>query len=144
VIAVHPGAGSPAKRWPAQCWAELLREATQGAQAAIVCGPADLEAASELGARIAAPLLRELPLLELSAALACARALLGHDSGVSHLAAALGVPTLALFGPTDPCQWAPRGPHAAWVRAPRGDLRRLEPACALAALRSRLAQASSR
>ncbi len=36
---------------------------------------------------------------------------IGNDSGITHLAAALGTPTLALFGPTDPAQWAPRGPH---------------------------------
>jgi ADP-heptose:LPS heptosyltransferase len=52
----------------------------------------------------------------LAGVLAHARLFVGHDSGVTHLAAALHVPTVALFGPTDPVQWAPRGPHVFVVR----------------------------
>jgi ADP-heptose:LPS heptosyltransferase len=48
------------------------------------------------------------------------RAYVGNDSGVSHLAAALGVPTIAVFGPTDPTVWAPLGPKVAVV-APQDD-----------------------
>jgi ADP-heptose:LPS heptosyltransferase len=43
--------------------------------------------------------------------IAHANTFVGHDSGLTHLAAALHVPTIALFGPTDPRRWAPRGPH---------------------------------
>ena len=52
----------------------------------------------------------------------------GHDSGVTHLAAAWGAPTLALFGPTDPAVWAPVGPDVRVLRAPDGrmDLLSLE------------------
>lgn len=128
LIALHPGAGSPAKRWPARSWAELWRALGSGARPALVCGPADLEAARELARRIDAPLLAGLALLELAAVLGGCAALLGHDSGVSHLAAALGIPTLALFGPTDPAQWAPRGPHVCVLRAPDGELAQLDPA----------------
>ncbi len=56
---------------------------------------------------------------------ACA-AYLGNDSGISHLAAALGIPALALFGPTDAAVWGPRGEHAAVLCAPAGDLAALE------------------
>jgi ADP-heptose:LPS heptosyltransferase len=56
----------------------------------------------------------------LAAVLAESRGYFGNDSGVSHLAAALGVPTVAVFGPTDPAVWAPLGPEVSVV-APRGD-----------------------
>ena len=81
-------------------------------------------------------MLRDLPLVELAAALAGCRALLGHDSGISHLAAALGLPTLALFGPTDPAQWAPRGPAATWLRAAGGCLAHQDPDDVIAIARS--------
>jgi ADP-heptose:LPS heptosyltransferase len=137
LIALHPGAGSPAKRWPAPRWAELWRALGSGAGAVVICGPADLEAARELGGAIGAPLLAGASLLELAAVLSGCAALLGHDSGVSHLSAALGVPTLALFGPTDPAGWAPRGPRVAVLR--EGELARLDPERVLRAARELLA-----
>jgi ADP-heptose:LPS heptosyltransferase len=128
-IALHPGAGAQTKCWPAKCWAATWMELrASGVPPLVLCGPADDAAARDLAQRIRAPILRELRLLDLAVVLAACRALLGHDSGVSHLAAALGVPTLALFGPSDPAQWAPRGPAADWLRAERGLLRDLPPA----------------
>ena len=59
---------------------------------------------------------RNLPLPELAAALARCRLFLGHDSGVSHLAAAVGTPCILLFGPTDPAMWAPPGDHVRVLR----------------------------
>jgi len=52
----------------------------------------------------------------LAAILAQAQGYLGHDSGVTHLAALLGVPTVAMFGPTDDQRWVPRGVHVTVVR----------------------------
>ena len=62
----------------------------------------------------------------LGAALARAGLFLGNDAGVSHLAAATGAPTLALFGPTDPALWAPVGPRVATLRAPSASLAALD------------------
>jgi hypothetical protein len=59
---------------------------------------------------------RDLPLTELAARLARCRLFLGHDSGVSHLAAAVGTPCVLLFGPTEPAMWAPPGAHVRVVR----------------------------
>jgi heptosyltransferase III len=56
------------------------------------------------------------PLPELAAQLAGASLFIGHDSGVSHLAAAVGTPSVLLFGPTDPAMWAPPGEHVHVVR----------------------------
>ncbi len=68
---------------------------------------------------------RDWPVRTLGAALSRAGLFLGNDSGASHLAAASGAPTLALFGPTDPARWAPVGPSVATLRAPGGVLANL-------------------
>ena len=57
-------------------------------------------------------------LYELASWLATARIFIGNDSGPAHLAAAVGTPVVALFGPTDPAVWAPRGPRVAIAAAP--------------------------
>jgi len=97
-LAAHPGSGSPRKNWPAARWAELLE-----------AWPAErLEPA------------RNLSLVELGRRLAACEAFVGHDSGITHLAAALGLPALALWGETDPAVWRPRGEHARILRWPEG------------------------
>jgi ADP-heptose:LPS heptosyltransferase len=62
-------------------------------------------------------LVRDLPITRLAAVLSHACLVIGNDSGISHLTAALGVPTLAIFGPTDPCCWAPRSDRAFWLQS---------------------------
>jgi ADP-heptose:LPS heptosyltransferase len=106
-VVVHPGAGAPAKVWPG--FGDLLARLRAEGHAVIVsAGPADAPAAPEApdGIRAAG-----LPLERLAALIARARAFVGNDSGPTHLAAALGCPTVALFGPTDPAVWAPLGPR---------------------------------
>jgi heptosyltransferase III len=127
-IAVHPGSGSPRKNWPPEPLALLLERlpAATGATPLLVAGPADDEAVSRLLACLSQPLpiLRHVPLPVLAAVLGQADAYLGNDSGPTHLAAILGRPTLALFGPTDPALWAPRGPRVRILRhQPLADLR---------------------
>ncbi|MGE0454105.1 MAG: glycosyltransferase family 9 protein [Vicinamibacteria bacterium] len=113
-LALHPGSGSPRKNWPEQRFAALAASASAGRPWLLVLGPA------EAGARLAraggARVLRA-PARVVAAVLARAGAYVGNDSGVSHLAAAAGAPTLALFGPTDPALWAPLGRHVATLRA---------------------------
>lgn len=109
-LAVHPGSGGRRKCWPAERFAEAA--AGWGRPLVLLEGPADREAAEAFLAAVHGPAVTRAAGLDLSlvASLisACA-AFLGNDSGVSHLAAALGVPTVAVFGPTDPAVWAPRG-----------------------------------
>ena len=124
-VAVHPGSGSPRKNWPADRFAALLDALVPGAPWLLVEGPADGEPAARLARRPGATVARGLPVRTLGAVLARAGLVVGHDSGVSHLAAAWGAPTLALFGPTDPGVWSPVGPRVAVARAPEGRLEAL-------------------
>lgn len=106
-IAIHPGSGSPRKNWPLERWEELctrLRGEGHG-NLLIVTGEVENVAAEKL--RRFGELADNLPLSELAARLAECRLFLGHDSGISHLAAACGTPGILLFGPTDPVMWAP-------------------------------------
>ena len=137
IVAIHPGSGSEKKNWPLENWIELLsskhgvsrtkRELGPiGKQLSVivVSGEADntqtaqLEDAwKDLDVRFA----KNLPLPQLAAVLEHT-IFVGHDSGISHLAAAAGAKCILLFGPTDPSVWAPRNKNAQVLRAPSSDL----------------------
>ena len=110
-LALHPGSGSTRKNWPAERYAELAARLSPSEPFLAIRGPADGDAATPLLRLPNAVRADALPLRTLGALLAHAGAFVGNDSGIAHLAAAAGAPTLALFGPTDPAQWAPVG-HA--------------------------------
>jgi heptosyltransferase-2 len=130
-MALHPGSGSPKKNWPLERWKELgdrLLAADPAVELLLVGGEADaaqLAALTEAwrGARVR--IARDLPLPQLGAVLERCRCFLGHDSGISHLAAAVGTRCVLLFGPTDPSIWAPANPAVAVLEAPAGDLDQL-------------------
>lgn len=134
--ALHAGAGSPAKCWPMDRFVALA--GGLGMPAVFLAGPAELErwggaapgALQEAGAVLTAP---PMDLAALAGVLALAAGFVGNDSGPSHLAAALGTPTLALFGPTEPAHFAPLGPRVRTLRRQR--LGELPVAEALAAWR---------
>jgi heptosyltransferase-3 len=118
LVAIHPGSGSETKNWPKEKWAELGRQlhaAKPDIALLLVEGEADGEPAQYLlEAWKDLPHLRarELPLPILAAVLRESALHLGHDSGITHLAAASrrDLPVIALFGPTDPVVWAPPRP----------------------------------
>lgn len=93
---IHPFASSPLKRWPLEKFREVARRLEM--PVSWCAGPGE-----EL-----ADAVRIDNLYELARWLARARVYIGNDSGISHLAAAVGTPTIALFGPTNPAVWAPR------------------------------------
>jgi ADP-heptose:LPS heptosyltransferase len=111
VVLLQAGAGSPAKVWPAA--PELARRLeADRVPVALVAGPADGPALARFGDTTgvgAGRVLRDLPLDRLAALSSLAGVFVGNDSGPTHLAAAVGCPTLALFGPTDPAIWRPIG-----------------------------------
>jgi ADP-heptose:LPS heptosyltransferase len=83
-----------------------------------VIGPGDEETAAPLTGLPGVVPLGPVPVRVLGALLSQAGLYVGNDSGVTHLAAAAGAPTLALFGPTDPATWAPVGPRVEVARSP--------------------------
>lgn len=133
IIALHPGSGSLKKNWPVEHWIEAGRKlAASGGpwRLALVTGEAEQErgiTAQVIAGWSGLDFLHwdMLPLGELAARLATAAAFIGHDSGISHLAAACGVSCLLFFGPTDPDTWAPRNPGMQVHVEPSGDLSRL-------------------
>ena len=128
-MVVHPGSGSPTKNWPAERFVEIMRRLqAAGRETVAVLGEADVAEAAVLARELPEmPVLAGLTLTELAATLAECGAFLGNDSGIAHLAAAVGLPTTALFGPSDADVWAPRGRGGVRVlRAPEGELERLE------------------
>ena len=111
---VHPGSGSRLKNWPPERFAALMERistACPWAHWRIIQGPADQEAVGALCGLWKGP----VEVLSVSSLSSLARQIqgsylfVGNDSGVTHLAAFLGVPTLAIFGPSDPDRWAPLG-----------------------------------
>jgi len=122
-ICIHPGSGGRHKNWPPDRFLAValgIRSAAGAPPVKILLGPAEEDSRPFWAGREASgvEVVGHLSILELAAVLAGAGAYLGNDSGVTHLAAALGVPTVALFGPTDPHRWGPRGPN---VRILRGE-----------------------
>ncbi|MFN8525230.1 MAG: glycosyltransferase family 9 protein [Chloroflexota bacterium] len=116
---VAPGSGSRRKNWPLDRFLEVVRllAEREGLPTVLLVGPAEegMMAALEGGVGAAA-VVSGLPLGVVGALMARAAVFLGNDSGPSHLAGLVGVPSVTLFGPTDPAMWAPRGPRAAVLR----------------------------
>jgi len=114
LVLLAPGAAFGwTKRWPPERYGALGdRLAAGGVASAVVIGPGEeaLGAAVAAAARARLPVLgADLDPLELAALFSCARAVVSNDSGPMHLAAAVGVPVAAFFGPTDPGRTAPSG-----------------------------------
>jgi heptosyltransferase-3 len=118
LVAIHPGSGAAQKCWPTSRFASVIKRLwQQNRPILLLAGPADTERVNELLEQLSSPptsemlkLLTEVPLLEVARQLQQCRGYLGNDSGITHLAAMLGVPTIAIFGPTDPTIWRPPGP----------------------------------
>ncbi len=125
LVAIHAGAGSNAKRWPLVRFIDLARQLIFQCHRKLVIieGPAE----SGLATQIA----RELPESEvfvaeslsldlLGAIMSRSGQFVGNDSGIAHLAGALQIPSIVLFGPTLPEHWAPLGAHITVLRDPQG------------------------
>jgi heptosyltransferase III len=119
LVLVHPGSGSVHKRLEPRRMASLIEGLWEkGMYPLIVEGPADQDAVAQTLHFVSrAPrVLRDLDLSQLAGVFAQVALYIGHDSGVTHLSALLGVPTIALFGPTDHHRWAPQGHHVSILR----------------------------
>lgn len=131
LVAIHPGSGGERKNWPPERWEALGRWLFRLPEEVRPCvllvgGESDVATLAALqttwkeelqtgGHLIVAA---NQPLPELAALLSRCRLFVGHDSGISHLAAAVGVPCVCLFGPTDPDIWAPPQKEVVVLRSP--------------------------
>lgn len=117
---LNPGAGWGAKRWPAQRYGEVARQlAGEGLHCFVNCGPGEEQLGEEVSAASggSAKALK-LTITELIAATRGAKLFVGGDTGPLHLAAALRVPVVAIFGPTDPARNGPYGTRSVVLRSP--------------------------
>ncbi len=106
-VVIHPFSGSVKKNWPLERFREVARRV--GGPVRWCAGPEEtLEDA-----------VRFDDLYDLACWLRSARLYIGNDSGITHLAAAVGTPVVALFGPTDPAVWGPRGDCVQIVATPQ-------------------------
>ncbi len=114
IIAVHPGSGSSAKCLDDRRLTSAVQAVCDGNPRSLLVlgGPADETLVAAFRRHLIGlepVIVQHRDLVAVAAVLTRARVFVGHDSGITHLAAMLGVPTVALFGPTDPSRWAPRG-----------------------------------
>jgi len=140
LIAIHPGSGSERKNWPSERFmalATLLLERPQ-TRILLIGGEADESSFEALQGNLPndrIELARNLPLADLARRVRDCAWFLGHDTGISHLAAAVGTPSVLLFGPTDPAIWAPQNPQVRIVRAPCLTMLGIEQSAVMAAAR---------
>ncbi len=124
-LSLHPGSGSEGKNWPEVKWAELLGRLVAEFEIRLLLVGGEAE--GERLRRLAAPLpptrhelARSLPLAELAARLQSSIGFVGHDTGISHLAAALDLPCVVLWANTNETIWRPQGGRVAVLRDPAG------------------------
>lgn len=121
VIAVHPGAGGAVKRWPLDRFRQLVLDllSRREGQMLILEGPAEQGIGEELAALLPGSRVHVAPSLALpvlAALLSKCSLFVGNDSGIAHLAAGLGIPSIVLFGPTAPEHWVPLGAKVVVLR----------------------------
>lgn len=114
MVAIHPGSGSPMKNWPREEWAALGPQLSRDHTILLLGGEADqpqVDFLKEKWRDLPVRTILNQPLPLVASLLGHCAFFVGHDSGISHLAAATGIPCLLLFGHTDPSVWAPRNPR---------------------------------
>lgn len=116
-VAIHPGSGGRTKCWPVERFAAIISALwKRRLPVLLLAGPADTESLALLLGKFTPPpgllnVVVNAPLVEVAERLQGCAAYLGNDAGITHLAALLGLPTVVLFGASDPTLWRPVGPH---------------------------------
>ena len=124
-LCLHPGSGSERKNWPEENWVELIARLINETPLSLlfVGGEAEGERLQRLAAVLPPTrciVAKSLPLVELAQHMKACRGFVGHDSGITHLAAALGLPTTVLWAHTVEETWRPQGAHVTVLRAADG------------------------
>ncbi|MDA8432728.1 MAG: glycosyltransferase family 9 protein [Nitrospiraceae bacterium] len=124
VVSIHPGSGGRAKRWRLSGFLDLVRVLRGEGRYRffVLLGPAETEIEGEcrrflFEEGIEGEIVAGRPLSSIASVLMASSLYVGNDSGITHLAAALGRPVVAIFGPTDPAVWAPLGDKVKIIRA---------------------------
>ena len=122
-MAIDPGSGGARKRWPPGHFAVLIRDVRRDYAPILIAAQQDEEVVAQVVAEAGAtPTVRALSVAGLAAFLPRCALYVGNDSGVTHLASLLGVPTVALFGPTEPALGAPLGLRVVTLQSPTGQM----------------------
>ncbi len=128
LVVIHPGSGGPQKCWYLDNFLAVAKELRdREIEVLFVLGPAEVERlrpSEKVQIHAAAKCVAHLALSQVVGVLSSADAFLGNDSGVTHLAAGMGVRTVALFGPTDPAVYRPLGRAVAVLPDPTEDFAR--------------------
>jgi heptosyltransferase-3 len=144
-LALGPGARWEPKRWPPGLFRELVQSRRVDFDAVVLLGnPADEDSCRTIAEGLTLPCLDlsgGTGLLEAAAVLSHMRLFIGNDSGLGHLAAAVGIPTLTLFGPGEPLRYRPWNPRGRWLQSPNRDIRTLPVDAVNNALRQLLREA---
>jgi heptosyltransferase-2 len=124
-VAFHPGSGSESKNWPESKWKKLLGDLAirTNLEFLLIGGEAEGSRLERLASGLDAARLRiaqNLPLADLAVQLQACAGFVGHDSGITHLAAALGLPCLALWAHTEQSVWQPLGRHVTILQESAG------------------------
>jgi len=121
VVAIHPGGTWPAKRWPEESFARLAEMIARrlDARVVVIAGPGEegIARAVARGAGGGASVLSPRPIREAAAAMKACSAVVANDGGILHLSVALGIPTVGVFGPTEPEIWFPYAGRGAYALA---------------------------
>ncbi len=142
-VALHLGSGSEKKNWPVENWREVVaavRQERPDVELILITGEAELERGVSTAEFQADAHWQAMPLAELAERLGSCDLFLGHDSGISHLASACGVPCLLLFGPTDPEIWSPPQSGVTVIQAEKGDWKQLQPDKVILSLMKKLSE----
>lgn len=122
----HPGAGKMPNQWDAARFAEVANRlsAKLAASVTITSGPMDEAPVRQMTEHlnVSYSVIEGSPIREVAAALSTANLVITNDTGIMHVAAAVGVPVLSLFGPTEPAQWAPPGKKHRFIKGSGGDI----------------------
>jgi len=114
LVIIQPGSGGPNKCWHLDNFLAIAKQlGSKGIEVVFLLGPAELDRFSKTNIKkikSGGRCLMDLPLAQVLGLLSCADVFLGNDSGITHLASALGIKTFAVFGPTNPSVYGPIGP----------------------------------
>jgi ADP-heptose:LPS heptosyltransferase len=121
-VVVHPGSGARDKCWPVERFLKVIERLRRNRkEVRVLLGEVELERFADGAIKsleAAAAVRRPATYLELFNELRTASLVIGNDSGPSHLAGIMGLPTIALFGPSDPAVWKPMGPRVRTLHNP--------------------------